>query len=46
LFLPVTLHIIIPLALLCGWTVVKLPLLFVIREARQSYPEARVAAAA
>lgn len=45
-FLPVTLQIILPLVTLCVWTVIKLPLLFVIREARQSFPEADAAAAA
>ena len=46
LFLPVSLQIILPLLILCVWTVIKLPLLFVIREARQSYPKAEAAAAA
>jgi hypothetical protein len=46
LFLPVTLQIIVPLVILCVWTVIKLPLFFVIREARQSFPEADAAAAA
>lgn len=46
LFLPVTLNIILPLVILCVWTVIKLPLLFVIREARQSFPTADAAAAA
>lgn len=46
LFLPVSLQIILPLVILCVWTVIKLPLLFVIREARPSYPKAEAAAAA
>ena len=46
LFLPVSLQIILPLVILCVWTVIKLPLLFVLREARQSYPKAEAAAAA
>ena len=45
LFLTVSLQIILPLAVLCVWTVFKLPLLFVSREARQSYPKADAAAA-
>lgn len=46
LFLPVSLQIILPLVILCAWTVIKLPLSFVAREARQSYPKAEAAAAA
>ena len=46
LFLPVTLQIILPMAVLCVWTVIKLPVSFVIREARQSYPKAEAAVAA
>ena len=39
LFFPVILHIILPLMVLCGWTVIKLPALFIIRmrEGKPTY---------
>ena len=39
LFFPVVLQIILPLMVLCGWTVIKLPALFIIRmrEGKQTY---------
>jgi general stress protein CsbA len=46
LFFPVVLQIILPLMVLCGWVVIKLPALFVMREAKQSYPKADSAVAA
>ena len=46
LFFPVILQIILPLAVLCGWMVIKLPVAFVMREARQSHSRAEHAAAA
>lgn len=46
LFFPVVLQIILPLMVLCGWTVIKLPVFFVMREAKQSFSKADPAIAA
>ena len=37
--IPVSLQIIVPLAILCGWTVLKLPLLFVSSKSSMSNTE-------
>jgi len=48
LFFPVVLQIILPLTVLCGWAVIKLPALFILRmrKGKQAYLKVDSAVAA